>query len=203
MFYEKLIDLGILTKEKTGEHALLPHSIAHIYKAYALFTGTPFKINNQKYYLYHHEDAYLTPYGFDWLLGVFSTYSLDYLRSAFTFLFSKATEDDISNPDYAWYRNFRGLSGKVQPAGSKQRAVLVFVRKRYKREQEFESLYDARQYIKTLSKLQSLEGYTLYRIRKNTKKGKVTYYREKVALIPPPRKDNLSIYATTRSISSN
>jgi hypothetical protein len=149
-----------------------------VLKAYAVETHVPYTISNDYNVLEDHE-LYLTDGGLDWLLSVFTKHSLAFLRSTFQFVFSQATEDDIDNIKYTGYNNFRGITGNKPKAGTKQRAVLVHKRKEYL----FDTLREARHEVLLLSRFYPIDEFTLYRIRKNTKKDKTYYYRDKVPIL--------------------
>lgn len=102
----------------------------------------------------------------------------------FKFVFSNATEEDIDKVTYQGYNNFRGITGDKPKAGTKQKAVLVHKDKEY----TFETLREARKEVLMLSRFYPIDEFTLYRVRKLTKKGKPTYYREKVKIILEPTK---------------
>ena len=51
------------------------------------------------------------------------------------------------------------------------------------REYKFDSIREARREFLYLSRFYPVEQFKLYRIRKNTKKGKVSYYRDEIPLI--------------------
>lgn len=97
----------------------------------------------------------------------------------FKFVFSQATEEDIDNVKYQGYNNFRGIIGDKPKAGTKQSAILMHKDKEY----SFTTLREARKEVLMLSRFYPIDEFKLYRIRKNTKNGKVYYYKEEVELI--------------------
>jgi len=180
----KCVSAGILTKEPLYKYPLRNANLAVVLKAYAVATNQPYTITKEYEYLDVHK-LYLTKGGFEWLLGVFKQYSLTYLRSTFGHVFINADEKDVGDLEYLGYNNLRGLSGERPKAGTKQKAVLVHRRGRRKVEYKFNTLRAARDEIFNLSRFYPIDEFTLYRIRKNTKRGTVYYYREEVRTLLP------------------
>jgi hypothetical protein len=177
------IRLGILTESPLRKYPLRAANLAVVLKAYAIEAKLPYTLNNQKFDELSDYKLYLTDAGLEWLFNVFKQHSLPFLRSAFQFVFSNATEADIQNPEYVGYNNFRGITGDRPKAGTKQKAVLVRKVGRTLREYKFDSIREARREFLYLSRFYPVEQFKLYRIKKNTKKGKVSYYRDEIPLI--------------------
>ena len=60
--------------------------------------------------------------------------------------------------------------------------------KRVSREYFFERLYEAREFILTSSRFYPLEDFKLYRVRKQTRKGKLQTFREELPVIKGMKK---------------
>lgn len=185
-YIERCKEIGILTSESIRKYPLRSTNLAIVLKAYAVATHQPYQLTNEYDVLSDHV-LYLTPSGFDWLIHFFSERSLAYLKSTFRFVFIKASnEETVIDPEFEGYSNFRGDTGKKPKAGSKQGAVLVrtYGPSKNKRTQEFkfDTLHEARSEVIRFTRFYPVDQFTLYRIRKNTKKGKVSYYRSKVPL---------------------
>lgn len=180
----KCKQLGILTETSTRKYPLRTANLAAVLKAYAITARQPYKIDNQNLDELRDYTLYLTEAGYEWLLDVFGQFSLAFLRSAFQFVFSNATEADLKKPEkYAGYRNFKGTIGDRPKAGTKQKAVLVRRVGRVDRRTEFDSILKAREEFFNLSRYFPAEQFKLYRVRKQTKKGRVYYYEEEIPLI--------------------
>jgi len=158
-----------------------------VLKLYATSSRQPYTITNA-YEVLDRYTYYLTEGGFDWLLYTFDKHSLAFLRSNFHGIFVRATKEDILDPQYQGYANFRGDKGDRPKAGTKQKAILIHQRGRAEKEYKFDTLKEARETVNELARFYPLEEFTLYRIRKLTKKGKATYYKEKVRLVLPPNR---------------
>lgn len=179
-YVDDCLRLGILTEVKIYKYPLRSANLAVILKAYANETHQPYEIKTSYYYVLSDYSLYLTPSGFEWLLYTFQKHSLEFLRATYGFVFSKAKESDITNVNYIYYNNFRGVTGDRPKAGSKQKAVLVRIIKRAKREFHFNSLREARDAFMNFSRFYPTEEFKLYRIKKDC--------REEVPLILPPNK---------------
>jgi hypothetical protein len=182
-YITRCIDIGILTKKKIHEYPLRNANLAMVLKAYAVSTHKPYTVDKNFEVLDDHK-LYLTDGGFEWLLATFSMHSLQYLRSTFHFVFSNATEDDIDNPKYMGYNNFRGITGDRPKAGTKQKAVLVHTQGKLVKEYRFDTLREARKELLMLSRFYPIDEFTLYRIRKN----KGSTYRSEVRTVLPENK---------------
>jgi len=189
LYITRCVTAGVLTKEKIRKYPLRSANLAIVLKAYAVVTYSPYTLSND-YDLLEDHKLYLTDDGLVWLIEVFKTHSLTYLKSTFRFVFSNANFKDISDINYIGYNNFRGITGDKLKAGSKQPAVIVHKNKEYK----FDTLHEARKEILMMSRFYPIDEFTLYRIRKNTKNGKTYHYRNKVRTILPP---------TQRGVESN
>lgn len=131
-------------------------------------------------------DYYLTVGGFEWMLFTLKQYSFAYLKSTFPLLYAAAKADCVADPTYEMYGNFRGVVGEAPKAGTKQKAILVHRKGRVEHEYKFDTLREARKEVISLTRFYPASAFTLYRIRKNTKRGKVSYYKSKVPLILEP-----------------
>lgn len=180
----KCKELGILTETSLRKYPLRAANLAVVLKAYAITALQPYKIDNQNLDVLAGYKLYLSEAGYEWLLDVFSQYSLAYLRSAFQFVFSNASEEDLKSPEkYSGYNNFRGTVGDKPKAGTKQKAVLVRRVGRVDRRTEFDSILKAREEFFNLSRYLPASQFKLYRVRRQTKKGKVYFYEEEIPLI--------------------
>lgn len=177
-------ELGILTDEAIRKYPLRAANLAVVLKAYAHSTYQHYTIDTQDLTALEGHNLYLTADGFEWLVGVFNSHSLPFLRSAFGFVFSNATEADLLDPNtYQGYGNFRGEIGDRPKTGTVQKAVLVRKVGRTYRETYFDTLKEAREAIFDFAKYLPMKDFKLYRIRKYTRNGNVTYGRAEVPLI--------------------
>lgn len=125
-------------------------------------------------------DYYLTEQGLTMFYDFFKSHSFAYCRSMFSNLFVRATAETLQHPeDYAYFNNFRGVSGKKVERGTKQRAMIIRKVNRCERKYEFDSIKEARQTLTIWLTMYPIEEFTLYRIR--TQKG--TTFKEKIPLI--------------------
>lgn len=177
------ITLGILTEEDIRKYPLRNTNLGIVLKVYANAAHKPYTLSPDVYVELERYTLYLTDDGLDWLLEEFQKHSLRFLRRTYKFVFINATAKDVTDRNYIGYRNFCGLVGDRPQAGTKQAAVLVRTVGPHVREYPFDTLKEARKELMNLSRFYPLEQFTLYRIRKNTKKGKVLYYRAKVPLL--------------------
>lgn len=175
----KCLDKGILTTEKNRRYSLLASSLGVVLKAYATENLLPYELNfsaleepKQSYYLTYD--------GLQWLYAHFRNHSVEYLQKVYTPFFITTTK--VIEQSHL-LNNFRGETGKKPRAGSKQPAILVYRNKRVKKEYHFETIHEARDYVVQITRQLPLDQFTLYRIRKLMKKGKVTHYREEIPLI--------------------
>lgn len=187
---DRCLEYGILTEEKIRKYPLRPANLQVVLKALANALYLPYEINVHRTEDIPEGEYYLTEGGFDWLILVFQSKSLEYNRVGYQFVFSKATESDMKDlRNYEGMQNFKGVRGIKPKAGSKQSAVLVRrfgPRGALKKEFPFDTLHEARDAIFELLKYYPAEEFTLYRIRKQTKKGKVYYFRDKLPLVVEP-----------------
>lgn len=185
-YIERCIIVGILTKEEIHKYPLRSANLAMVLKAYAVASHQPYDLSKGSYALLDPYKLYLTEEGFDWLLGVFNSHSFRFLRRTFPFVFTMAKRDDVSDPNYQGYRNFRGLIGDRPKAGTKQGAVLVRTYGRNnERTQEFKfkTLKKAREELVRFLRFYPPEEFTLYRLKKQKVGGKYKYYRSEVPLM--------------------
>lgn len=186
-YLDRCLALGVLTKESLRKYPLRSSSLALVLKAYANAARRPYTIDNQRYDLLDEYQMYLTDAGIEWLFDAFQQHSLNFLRSVYQHVFVKATEEDLKDLyHYEGCQNFLGVTGDKPKAGTKQRALIVRSygkNNKIKKEFEFDTLREARVELMNLLRFYPLEQFELYRIRKLTKKGKVTYYKEKVPII--------------------
>ena len=195
LYVTKCLELGILTDEKIRAYPLRSANLAVVLKAYAITMRMPYTINNRHLELLDDYDLYLTDGGLEWLFSIFKQFSLQYLRSAFQFVFSYAREDDIGDPKYMGYNNFRGIIGDKPKAGTKQKAVLVRSygkNGKIKKEFPFDTLREARQGVIDLTRFYPIDEFKLYRIRRQHKNGKDYYYRSEVPLLLKESKRGLT-----------
>lgn len=190
---ERCLEFGILTEEKNRKYPLRPNNLTVVLKALAVSLYTAYEVNVWRPDAIPPGDYYLTDGGLEWLISVFRGKSLAFNRMTYVFVFSKATEEDMKDLiNYEGMRNFKGERGIKPKAGSKQPAVIVrrFGPKGlFKKEFPFDTLHEARDALFDLLKVYPATEFTLLRIRKLTKNGKATYYREQVPLILPPKKE--------------
>ena len=187
-YVEKCIKVGILTKDSIRKYPLRNANLAVVLKSFATQVNVPYTISKAGYDVLDDYRLYLTAGGLDWLLDFFGAHSLAYLRSIYTFVFANAAKYDVINPNYQGYNNFLGITGDRPKAGTKQAAILMHGKKRY----NFDTLREARKEVLLLSRFYPIDEFILYRIRKLTKNGKVTHYKEKVRLILPPNRRGLN-----------
>lgn len=177
----KCVELGILTEQSPRKYPLRPASLALVLKAYAVSMHLPYTLNNQKYDLLDDYTYYLTEGGYEWLISVFQSCSLPYLRSTFHYLFNSATQADIDNPEsYQAFNNFRGTVGERPKAGTKQKAVLVHTTGNKVREYKFDNIREARHEVLMLLRYYPIEEFKLYRMHLD-RNGK--YYKDAIPLI--------------------
>ena len=158
-----------------------------VLKAYAVETNVPYSVTNN-YAVLSDYKLYLTDGGLEWLIHGFKKHSFTFLRSTYQFVFSNAKEEDVGDLEYLGYNNFRGVTGDKPKAGTKQKSILLHSHCGKVTEYKFDTLHEGRAEVLQLTRFYPIEEFVLYRIRKLTKKGKATYYREKVRLILPPTK---------------
>lgn len=176
--------LGILTETPHRKYPLRAANLSAVLKAYAIEARMPYTLNVRNLQELSDYKLYLTDEGLEWLYDVFKQHSLPFLRSAFQFVFSSATEDDVQNPEqYAGFNNFRGTIGERPKAGTKQKAVLVRKVGKALREYKFDSIREARAEFFNLSRFFPVDQFKLYRIRKETRNKTPSYYREELPLI--------------------
>jgi hypothetical protein len=196
-YIERCVEIGILTKEPIRKYPLRASNLAMLLKAYAISTNKPYTIDNQRYHLLQDYKVYVTDEGLLWLYDLFSGHSLNFLKRTFQYLFINVKNiEEVSYchlmPSLA---NFRGEVGEQPKAGSKQAAILVRSfgkNNKVKKEFHYPELRLARQAVLELTRFYPVDEFKLYRIRKLTKKGKVTYYREEVPILLEPSKRGLS-----------
>jgi len=187
LYIEKCKEIGILTEDKIRKYPLRDANLVFVLKAFAIDTNRPFTIHSTNFDIVTDHELYLTDGGLAWLFDFFGTHSYQYLKSVFSFVFTQASEKDITDfENYQGYSNFKGLTGVRPKAGTKQRAVLVHtfgpVNNKQTVEYKFNNLNDARTEVLMLTRYYPIEEFTLYRIRKLTKRGKVYYYRNEIPL---------------------
>lgn len=195
-YIDKCKSLGILTEEPIRKYPLRSANLAMVLKAYSVEAYLPYDIDARNYDILD-DKLYLTDAGLKWLYSVFEKHSLAYLKRVFQFVFSKATPASLNQLDaYEGMSNFKGITGDKPKAGSKQKAILIRAHGKngaIKDVYNFNTLHEARQEVLMLTRFYPLEEFTLYRIRKQTKKGKVYHYKEEVPLVLPPSKRGLSV----------
>jgi hypothetical protein len=188
------MQIGILTDKPIRKYPLRAANLAMVLKAYAVASRLPYTVDNHNFDELSEYRLYLTEGGLEWLYNLFKQYSLAYLRSTFQFIFSAATEADVQNPEqYAGYNNFRGTIGDMPKAGTKQKAILVRRVGRVDRKYEFNSILEAREEFFNLSRYFPADQFKLYRIRKNTKRGKVYYYEQEIPLVLEKSKRGVAV----------
>jgi len=178
----KCLEFGILTKEKIRKYPLLQANLAMVLKAYAVKTNRPYDLTSQRYDIMP-KDYYLTEVGLLWLLEIFSECSVEFLKRTFPFVFIKLKDKEHLDLSFSGYANFRGERGEKNPTGVKQKAVLVHKHKRAFKEYHYNNIKEAREALFNLSAIYPISDFTLYRVRKLNKKGKETFYREKIPTI--------------------
>lgn len=179
--------LGVLTDEKIRKYPLRAANLAMVLKAYAVDTNQAYTLNNLKYdEVFSEYELYLTEGGLEWIFDFFKRHGLAFLRTVFQFMFANATDFEVQHPEtYAGFNNLRGTVGDKQKAGTKQAAILERLVGRVKKQYHFTTLREAREEFFRLSRYYPIEEFTLYRIRKLTKNGRETHYKEKVPLLLP------------------
>jgi hypothetical protein len=196
-YITRCLDIGILTEEPIRKYPLRASNLAMLLKAYAVSTHKPYTIDKQRYYLLQDYKLYMTDEGLLWLYDIFNGHSLNFLKRTFQYLFINVKDIDEVTTCYAapWLANFRGEVGEQPKAGSKQAAVLVRSYgkdHKIKKEFNFPELRLAREAVLDLTRFYPLGEFKLYRIRKLTKQGKETFYREEVPLLLESSKRGLS-----------
>lgn len=186
-YIKKCIKLGILTNESPRKYPLRNANLAMVLKLYATSSRQPYTITNA-YEVLDHYTYYLTEGGFDWLLYTFNKHSLEFLRSNFSVIFTAAKKEDVLDPQYQGYANFRGDKGDRPKAGTKQKAILIHQRGHVKKEYKFDTLKEARETVLDLSRFYPIDQFELYRIRKYNRKGSISYGRSKVDILLPTSK---------------
>ena len=163
-YISKCVDLGILSLSPYREYPLRPLNLAVVLKAYALTSALPYDFNHMKLQEIEHHVYYLTDAGLEWLYRTLGSWSLNFLRSNFSQIFAKATEDDLKSLDkYQGLANFRGTVGIRPKAGSKQSAVIVHRQGNRIRKYNFNALRDAREELVRLSRFYPISEFKLYR----------------------------------------
>lgn len=178
---DTLINEGILTKEKIRKYPLKLTNLQVVLKIYAVETYQPFTfyIRNMKGV---STEYYLTDKGLQWVYDFFKDKTLDYVRSLFSQLFVRATQDTLQHIDtYPYFNNFRGTMGVYGQRGTKQRALVIRKVGRTERRYEFDTINDARDQLRYWVTLYPIEEFTLYRLRVTEKKGT---FKEKIPLFP-------------------
>lgn len=181
---DEMLVKGILTLDPIRRYPLTASSLAVVKKLYALENFIGYSLNFSR--LEQPDRAYYLTYeGLLWFYERLKSYSLAYLRSTFSpfFMLNDAPIESMES-----LNNFRGLCGDRPRAGSKQSAVVVHKYKRVSREYFFERLYEAREFILTSSRFYPLDDFKLYRVRKQTRKGKLQTFREELPVITGMKK---------------
>ena len=177
---------GVLTKDPIRKYPLSLANLQVILKIYAVNNRQPFTYSISKT-KGQFTEYYLTDEGLEYFYEFFNSHSLAYCRSTFSNFFTQYKEDVMPDPrTYHMFNNFRGVSGKKQEAGTKQRALIVRKVKRCERKYEFDSIKQARQQLNLWLTLYPIEEFTLYRVREQ--KGYTV--REKIPLIVTPVTDH-------------
>jgi hypothetical protein len=186
-YIQRCIDIGVLTAEAIHKYPLRSANIAVVLKLYAHMTHQPYTIDNQRFDILDEYKVYMTDGGLVWLRESFKTLSLGFLKKTFTHLFANVTTIEHMNKQLEpFLANFKGLKGVQPKAGSKQAAVIIRSygkNNRIQKEFNYPELRLAREALLDMTRFYPLEQFKLYRIRKLTKKGKVTYYKEEVPII--------------------
>ena len=178
---DTLIEEGILTKEKIRKYPLKLTNLQVVLKIYAVETYQPFTFNIRDMKGVA-TDYYLTDKGLQWVYDFFKDKTLDYVRSLFSQLFVRATQDTLQHIDtYPYFNNFRGTIGVYGQRGTKQRAIVIRKVGRAERRYEFDTIVEAREQLRIWLTVYPIEEFTLYRLRVTEKKGT---FKEKIPLIP-------------------
>lgn len=186
----KCLTTGILTDQPIRKYCLYPANLAVVLKAYALEACLPYDMD---YTDLDEHKLYLTDDGLAWLYSVFRNYSLQFLRRAFQFVFTKATEEDLDKLEqYEGCKNFRGETGPKVKVGMKRGALLIRKVGRVERKYEYDTLAEARQAVLDLTRFFPADQFTLYRMKRTVRKGKENFYRQKVPLILEQSKRGLA-----------
>ena len=184
-YIESCINAGLLTAENIHPYPLRPANLSAVLKAYAIDQNLPYKMDARNYNELEQWRLYLTDRGLSWLITVFKSHNLAYLRSAFQFVFSKATETDLDNLEmYEGLRNFKGEDGVRPKAGTKQAAMLV---RRFSKHGaqvfNFSTIREARQHLLQLSRFYPLDQFTLYRVRAQQRGTRIDRFKEEIPLL--------------------
>jgi hypothetical protein len=178
------INTGILTKQILRKYPLSSANIAVVVKAYALKLRMPFIIDTLNFEELTEYRLYLTDAGLEWLIQEFKQYTLVFLRTAFQFVFSNATQKDIDNLEqYKGLNNFKGLIGTNYKVGTTHPALLVRTygkNNKLKIETRYDTLVEARKEVLYLTRFYPAEQFTLYRLAKS--KSKDVYLKYEVPL---------------------
>lgn len=183
-YITQCIDTGILTTATIRKYPLRAGNIAVVLKAYALNAKIPFEIDNQNLDVFENYRLFLTDKGLSWLINEFKKYTLAFLRTAFQYTFSMASQHDLENLDhYDGLNNLKGIVGINFKQGTQNKALLVRqygMNNKLKIETMFDTLVDARKEVLHLTRYYPAEQFTLYRLSKQKKNG--VYYKYKVPL---------------------
>lgn len=187
-YIERCKEIGILTDEPIRKYPLRASNLAMLIKLYAVETHNPYDIDNQRYDILKDYKMYVTDSGLLWVYEAFNRHSLAYLKRVFQYLFVnvKSTDELKMLQRLPSLGNFRGETGERPEAGTKQAAVLIRSHgKNGKIKQTFNypTLKEAREAVLDLSRFYKLDEFKLYRIRKLTKQGKETFYKEEVPIL--------------------
>lgn len=182
-----LLTLNIITKERIRKYPLKLTNLQVILKIYAVTTHQPFR-----FYIYGMKgipsEYYMTDYGLEWMYDFFRGKSLDYARSLFSNLFTRANQSDLDHPElYKGFSNFRGVDGSCNKAGSKQPALIIRKIGKVEHKYEFDSIYDARTQLNVWLTLYPMEQFSIYRIKTN-KQGYTFKEQLKLVLNKKPSK---------------
>lgn len=174
-----------MTVDKIHKYPLRPSSLVLVLKAYAVENNLPYSANMSYLYLFEEYDYYyLTPYGFEWLMNVFSMSSLEFLKSTYVHLFSKVkTLEEARDPNHAIFKNFRGITGASQLYKKPTPCVLVQTKDGETIEREFNCLKEAREYAKLMFGYHSPDEFKLYRVKNKKYKDTTRVVREQVKII--------------------
>lgn len=181
---DTLVSLNILTKEKIRKYPLKETNLRVVLKIYAIKTYQPYEYCIRKLKGLNNvaSEYYLTDEGLQWVYDFFKDKELTYVRSIFSNLFVRATQDTLKHIDtYPYFNNFRGTMGATTPPGSKQKALVIHTVNRTERKYNFDSIIEARDFLRIMFTKYPMEDFKLYRIRVTEKKGT---FKEQIKLLP-------------------
>jgi hypothetical protein len=186
-YVAECLRVGILTEEKIREYPLRPANLAMLLKLYAIETQKPYGIDVLRFSELDRYVLYMTDDGLEWMIRSLKNHSIEFLQRTLQFMFL-----GIDSVDELPLTNFKGEKGIKPKAGTRQAAVLVRHHKRARREFHFETLREARAELLKLTRFYPIDEFKLYRVRKDTRGGKTTYYREEVRTVLPPSKRGIA-----------